>query len=259
MNTIKKNPGQFFFKAGLLAALVIILAFLVNHLYRRLSVVKLPLPENTCDAPPNWQGIWPGITTRQEVLEKLGVPNKEGSEKMWGSNYSYIAYQISGGSIAKYTTDKIFFRTDDVVDWMEIAVGDRTGSYQRISDEINTLGSTIDTFYINSNAPPAGIAAYDILSGPDEVYVWAGCGVAFITIPVEQMGAPMITIRHPIRSTGSDFTTPNANSVILKKIFFIPTSHQGFMDYYKHKLPYKSWSGPESLREYMKDVHQSLP
>jgi hypothetical protein len=209
-----------------------------------LAVVDLPQPEQVCAKSIDWRGIKPGVSTKQDVVNLLGEPEDQGFKRMTatsGANsFPFYTYKVDGGEIPGFVKNRIFFRADGVVDWIEVIVGDQDGSYHKVSEIAAELGNTLDAFYINSDI---GVYVepgkwFETHRGPDYFYIWSACGVAIDALPINPIDNAL-TIRYPNEPRGEVETSPNANSVILIKFLFIPTSYQGFKDYYLNKTPYQ--------------------
>lgn len=220
--------------------------------------VALPPPEARCHQPVTWHGIKPGISTRQEVHSILGRPDASGVEWFNGGIILVDAYDIPTGDIAAHARDMIFFRADGVVSWIEAIVADRDGRFHPIQETVAQLGPKLDAVYANSNYRP-GSGQYDVLSGPDQLYVWSECGVAVNTLigcftdDLGELDCPgalvllalvgttstNLTLRHP--APGSEGIIAGEGNVVLMKFLFEPTSYAAFEEHYRYNIPFGQW------------------
>lgn len=220
------------------------------------KTVNLPPPESKCMVEFDWHGLRPGQSTREDVEEALGMPFKKGKLSFDDRNISYYTYEVKGGEISKYAFDRIFFRSDGLVDWMEIIEADRNEKFVPVSDEVKQLGNEIDTIYLNNNYRPQNPFP-DVVAGPDHIYVWSECGLALDVIPSTYSQAFQadaiqcqpentndlcnLTTRHPNPYNVGKDPQPDANSVVLMRFYFQPTSYEGFTQSYIYKIPYGLW------------------
>ena len=228
----------------------------------------LPATDVTCPETLNWRGIVPGKSSRQDVMSILGSPSQVGNEKFGNKSMSFYAYKIDGGIVSRYAQDRIFFRSDGIVDWIEEVVADRNGAFLPAQAMIDQVGSTIDTAYVNSNYDPTDQFPVDVLAGPDQIYVWSECGLALDMLefcfpsklggikclPPEDhikpgAGVPTgVTLRYPNPYPGVEPVT-GAENAVLMRFLFPPTSYKGFTDFYMHKIPFGVWDA------FLREVH----
>ncbi len=211
-----------------------------------------------CQNKDNWQGIIPGVTTKREVVEILGKPDKESIVERDGLSILVLEYDINSGIVAEYAKDKIYFKEDDVVLWIEEIVADRDGKFVPISMEIEKYGKLVNTVYENNNYVP-GSNQFDILAGPDQVYVWSTCGIAVVTMShcfvtdksdfdclSEQVAETRLLEDRveQIRPTQAqlDSSFPATQNVELMRVRFVPTSYEEFNKFYRYKIPYGIWN-----------------
>ena len=94
-------------------------------------VVDLEQPENTCLAEPvSWQGIVPGQSTRQDVIEILGQPSQRGHSSQGVKVFVYPPIM----KLASSYGNMIGFRDDDIVDWVDIWVLDSDGQFHTVAE-----------------------------------------------------------------------------------------------------------------------------
>ena len=82
---------------------------------------------------------------------------------------------------------------------------------------------------------------YDVHLGPDDIYVWAECGLAVgaISPPLEEPSIDAhITIRRPGSVEFLQPEGPSMNAEIMFKFFFPQTSFSGFEEFYRDKVPF---------------------
>lgn len=206
-----------------------------------MAVVHLPQPERTCPTTITWHGLRPGMSTQQDVINALGQPSEKGFRRNGDNSFAFYSYKVIGGVVAEYATDRIYFRADWVVDWIEAVVGDRDGAYHTVAETSSEVGNILDIAYLNNNSSPYGTSPDkihpDVLAGPDEVYVWSECGIALDVIQSEVI-SDVLTARHPDPYDDTGKRSPKSNSIVLIKFLFIPTSYDGFKNYFMYKVPY---------------------
>lgn len=220
------------------------------------NTVGLPSPETKCQVDLSWHGLIPGQSTREEVVKQLGKPAEKGKLKFGDKKISYYAYKVNGGEISKYGFDRIFFRPDGVIDWMEIIEADRNGKFETVFETVLRLENTVDVVYTNNNYRPDS-SFYDVLGGPDQIYVWAECGLALDAL-YETYGQPFqVNVPECDKSTQNNLCnlisrypnpyniggdpSPAVSGIVLMKFYFQPTSYNGFTDFYMYKIPYGTW------------------
>ena len=165
------------------------------------------------------------------------------------NSFPFYAYMVREGEVAKYLQNRIYFRADGVVDWIEVVVGDADSSYHLISETAAHFGNILDTIYINSNYSPKtapGTVQMDEILGFDQFYVWSECGLALDAVPVK--AAPdtiKLTTRdpNPQDGYGTIGLLPNKNSIVLIRVLFNPTTYKGFEDYYQYIIARMEWDG----------------
>lgn len=269
LSLIFTKQQYLFFRFALFFAISIAAVFLFLRNSDMQTTHFLPSPEKTCSIPVKWKGIQPGISTKQNVISALGQPTENGVQKIGDIEQSYFLYKIKSGKVANFAGDRIVFR-DNVVDWMEIAVGDRDGYFHHVSDVSAQYGNTIDNFYVNSSYHPldeTGIGA-NFTFGPDYVYVWTDCGIALDVMRAKKHSDKEFTVRNIDElskfliipsADGSprlDEALPNESDIILFQFIFTPTSQQGFREYYKYnRFPYTGFSG--AWAKYIKTIDAS--
>jgi hypothetical protein len=223
-----------------------------------IQATSLPRPENTCQAPAVWHGLAPGVSTKEDTVRTLGEPVSEGQGEYKEGQILYYAYPIDGGEVARYAQNRIFFTQSGVVDWMEIVEADRAGQFQSLIDIIAQFGNTLDIVYLNNNSYQS--SQFDVLAGPDQIYVWSECGVAIdalrtaysSSIQTNDLECPpntavtlapicSLNLRRPRPYDNGGDPGPDVNSIILMNFYFQPTSYKGFQDFYANKIPFGIW------------------
>jgi len=218
-----------------------------------------PTPERSCSTTLNWHGIIPGRSTQQDVINALGTPPKTGTERFDQSDVTFYAYPVDGGVVAQFAKDRIFFGSDGIVDWLEVTIADRDGEFHAVRDMLDDLSNTLDTVYWNNNYRPAS-RQFDVIAGPDQVYVWSECGLALnatghcssseadrVLCPQrgEQTGSvnPIsLVLRYP--NPFPQFSrepNPSVDNAVLMMFLFPPTSYEGFTKFYMQKIPFGLW------------------
>jgi hypothetical protein len=177
------------------------------------------------------------------------------SQKFYdGRDIPFLAYSVTGGRVSQFIQDRVFFRSDGVVEWIEEIVADRDGTFHAVQEPISRLGNTLDTAYLNNNYRPS-VEQFDILGGPDQLYIWSECGVALDVVKtcvVSKQGClaeetksrnditPTLTIRYapPRPQRESSLGT---DKIVLMRFLFPPTSYKGFKEFYMHRIPFGLW------------------
>ncbi len=235
--------------------------FLIVACATATSPPPLPTPEVACPVALDWHGLVAGQSTRQEVVQALGNPLRQGSQQVDNRRISFYAYAVEGGSVARFVEDRVFFRANGTVDWMEVVVADRDGRFHAVQEITKQVGDTLDTVYSNNNYNPASHSQYDVLGGPDQLYIWSECGLVLDVLPYcspTEVGGPKCvsasnssSSRLPISETlklrqpspyniGGD-APPDVDNIILMKILIPPTSYAGFQQTYMYKIPFGLW------------------
>jgi hypothetical protein len=200
---------------------------------------SLPKPEFACQQSLDWRGIVPGESRRRDVVRILGKPSRKGSEQYVDGRVSFYAYEIEDGAMAGLAEDRVFFGRDGIVAWIEATVADRDGQTHTIEEITNQLGTTLDQVYLDNDLRLPD--QYDIHAGPDDIYVWAGCGLAVGAVPPvvdEPAASPTLVVRHPVSPGDSLEPTPSIDAEIMFKFFFPQTSFTGFEEFYRSKIPF---------------------
>ena len=207
---------------------------------------SLPTPEFACQQSVDWRGIVPEESTRQDVVRILGKPSRKGNERYVDGRVPFYAYGIEDGAMAGLVEDRVFFDRDGVVAWIEASVADRDGRTYTIEEITKQLGTTLDQVYVNNDYRLPD--QYDAHAGPDDIYVWAECGLAVgagLLEGIEQPSTASFAIRHPVQAEDLFTPTPRVEDIVFFKLFFPPTSWTGFAEFYKDKVPfyvYYIWS-----------------
>lgn len=201
--------------------------------------VEIGSPEIACPAAvASWRGIVPGQSTVADVIETLGEPARRGANTFV---YPPIVPLSGGGSYG----NRIFFRDDKVVDWIDAWVLDADGSFHTIAEFAQHYGATLDRVYVNGH--------FD-MSGPDQVYVWSHCGIAVTAIsergvrrsegeilPLTEVNGVdhlELIFRHPVHPRSSEQPRPNVRDIVGRKFLFQPTDFAFFDEFYADRIPY---------------------
>ncbi len=220
----------------------------------------LPTPEADCPIIINWRGIIPGQSTQRNVTDALGHPSQRGVEQFGEQRIPFYSYPVEGGVVADYVQDRIFFRSDGTVNWIEVVVADRDGTFHIAQETIDQLGNTLDTVYMNNNYNPSNSFPIDVLAGPDQIYIWSECGLALSVLATcsvsdsdklrctysddvgnsEDTTSTSLVLRYPNPHSSSE-PIPDVNNVVLMKFLFSPTSYDGFDEFYRYNIPFGIW------------------
>jgi hypothetical protein len=185
----------------------------------------------------------PGESTRRDVVRILGKPSRKGTERYVDGRdvdgrVSCYAYDIEDGAMVGLAEDRVFFGRDGVVAWIEATVADRDGQTHTIEEITDQLGTTLDQVYLNNNYRLPD--QYDVHSGPDDVYVWAGCGLAVTAVspavdePSNDRG---LMVRHPMSTDFLQPIRPSLDAEIMFEFYFPQTSFAGFEEFYRYWVP----------------------
>ncbi len=160
---------------------------------------------------------------------------------------SYFGYSLEGGVASELVEDRVFFQSE-VVSWIVQIVADRDGQMHTLQEAVDILGPTLDSIYVNNDYVP-GRGQYDVLVGPDQIYVWAECGVA-ISAAWDSATAyfPGLQIRHPTNLESALRPTPDIGAEMLFMFLFPPTSFDGFVSHYQDKIPFLDGAWLEYFR-----------
>lgn len=199
---------------------------------------SLPTPERACPRVLDWRGIVPGESTRRDVLRILGRPSRKGTERSADGRVSYYTYEIEDGAMVGLAQDRVFFGRDGVVAWIEASVADRDGQTHTIEEITDQLGTTVDQVYRNNNCRLPN--QFDVHSGPDNVYVWAECGLAVSAVSPagdDLSNSRGLMVRHPMSTDFLQPIRPSIDAEIMFEFYFPRTSFAGFEDFYRYWVP----------------------
>jgi hypothetical protein len=205
--------------------------------------IELEPAESVCQTTPaSWQGIIPGQTTVTDVVRILGQPLQKGHSS-WGTDvFIYPPIRTIPG--ASYG-NRIGFRDNSTVDWIDVWVADLDGRFHTVAEIARVYSTTLDTVYVNGRSD---------LFGPDQVYVWADCGIAVTAVsenvvrrsegedlPLAELPGVdvcQLTFKHPVHSQASMQPRPDVQQIVFRKFLFQPTSLASFDEYYADVIPY---------------------
>lgn len=221
------------------------------------DLIHLPLPILTCQQENvEWNGLVAGESTRQQVLDVLGQPDKDQIVQRVNIKIQMYAYDVNSPFLQTFPNVKhrIYFRSDDVIDWMEIVVADTDEAWHPIWEYGDNLGYEIDLAYFNNNSEYGFI---DVESLPEKIYVWSECGVALNAFPQCTGDLQLYLQCEPVYEQNPDrafsrrqFTQgvvptvlaePNPNDIVMIKYLFPPTTYDGFGTYYGDLIPFDTW------------------
>jgi hypothetical protein len=224
----------------------------------------LPAPAVPCPIQVGWRGFQPGASTILNTIQTLGLPGGIHILKYPGKQIIDFAYHNGEGYLNDIMETKILFGQGGVVDWIEIPATQSDINFHSVKEITDKIGSP-DIIYPNNNFNPA-YKMFDILSGPGQVYVWTGCGLAVIgldgcIVNQDQMlkclskdeinQTPDDLIRpifsHPMNSSGESWTSVSA---IFLEIHFIPTTYEGFNESYQFQFSFLNWDFWDKVKGY---------
>jgi hypothetical protein len=230
--------------------LTVISLMLASVLFFRAST--LPKPERACPVVLDWHGIKPGQSSQDDVIRSLGQPIQRGSYKFYDDqDIAFFTYPVSSGRVSQLLKHRVYFRSDGMVNWIEEIVADRDGPFYSAQETINQLGNELDVAYRNNSYIP-NVWNYDVLSGPDYLYVWAECGLALNVIescavadhgcvnePIKVVTSTLM-LRHVATNVQSK-PMSGIDKVVLMRFLFPPTSYEGFAKFYEKRIPFGIW------------------
>jgi hypothetical protein len=205
--------------------------------------LELPEPEVACQtSSASWLGLVPGQSTKADVVDILGPPTQK--VRTEGNTHIFVYPPVLNLVMFSYG-NRIGFRKDGIVDWVDVWVLDSDGEFHTVAETAELYGTTLDRVYVNG--------VLDMF-GPDQVYVWSECGVAVTavsgvtvkrsegeTLPLAKpvrMDAFELSFRHPVHSQASVQPDPDVHQIVVRQFFFQPTSFDAFSTIYKDKIPY---------------------
>ena len=205
--------------------------------------LELPEPEVACQtSSSSWLGIVPGRSTETDVVDILGPPIQK--MRTEGNTRIFVYPPVLNLVMSSYG-NRIGFRKDGIVDWIDVWVLDSDGEFHTVAETAELYGTTLDRVYVNG--------VLDMF-GPDQVYVWSECGVAVTavsewavkrsedeTLPLAKpvrMDAFELSFRHPVHPQASVQPDPDVHQIVVRQFFFQPTSFDAFSTIYKDKIPY---------------------
>ena len=203
-----------------------------------------PTAEYECEAmPATWRGLVPGSSTKSEVEQILGKPEHTTSVPSpynLAKIYEYPPY-VTG--IVEKLGNRVAVGADARVAWIDSWVANADGRFHTIAEFVHTYGSTLDRVYLNG----AGDVA-----GPEEVYVWAACGVALTTVPTEyyqdafnanpSLIPPSVptnlelTLIYPLADYDSRKPQMQLDDLVLRAFFFPATNYAYFRTAYESNI-----------------------
>jgi hypothetical protein len=207
----------------------------------------------------------PGISTREDVISVLGQPNDKGKIKFAdGKSVPFFAYNING-KISPYAKHRIFFYSDGRIYWIEEIVADQDGQFHTVRETVEVLGDNLDIVYENNDFNPFADFQIDVISGPDQIYVWSECGVALLALSgviktddgnlkyetTSSSAKQVLTMRYPKLSYT---TTPvtSLNRVVMMRFLFQPSTYEYFMENYSYRIPNGLWD------DYLRSIQDTI-
>jgi hypothetical protein len=143
----------------------------------------IPQPLSSCSINMEWNGILPGKSNYRDVINQLGTPNLIGLERFGKKVYIYFGYNTKDEIKIGKASNRIYFSDNGKVDLIELPKLVKNYPPSEIKDISDIIGNNLDTVYMNNNYDPGLPSQYDILGGPEQVYVWSNCGIALLGSP----------------------------------------------------------------------------
>jgi hypothetical protein len=199
----------------------------------------LPSPDDMCPSAVDWNGLVPGESSRRDVLRILGEPSHRGREQFIDGRFPFYAYLRPGMPATYLAEDRVYFGSDGHVSWIEVGVDYCNLPAYTIGRAAAELGQRLDRVYINNNLRLPD--QYDGQSGPDQIYVWTGCGVALSAIHAGEGPARAdgnLIIRYPVNPAADLQPLPSMEDVVVFRFLFRPTNWEGFQGSFQDKIPY---------------------
>lgn len=233
----------------------ILFAFFISSCSTKSHDESLSPPEFSCPKVMEWKGIRPGQSESKDVIDILGKPNKKGTIKFNDKRkIKYFQYELVGGLFTGHLQNRIFFRTDGKVDWIEEIVADQDGKFHNVAETVSQIGESLDYVFLNNNANPFAKYQFDVLLGPDVVFVWSECGLALIAIPSgflvplvhdfeisQTFLKDILKVRYPGKSN-YEIIPEGIEYIVMIRFLFQPTNFDTFQRVYKHRIPYLEWT-----------------
>ena len=150
----------------------------------------------------SWNGLAPGVSTRADMIERLGEPI---DERYYGDGYDRLTFSpvITKQSKTRpeLWNDYVYIDPEtEIVLWIDEHVSNADGQFHIVAEIADEYGELIDQVYLNE-------LGGDLVSG-EHIYVWAGCGLALNVVPEGRVGKnpdepiPVHAPERPIDSYG---------------------------------------------------------
>lgn len=230
-------------------SLLLVLWLLLTAGSCRSECLELATPEGACKASlASWKGLVPGQSTKEDVERVSGQPIKK--VNLRESNRFYYLYPPVIARLETSYGNKVVFRQDGVVDWIDVWVSNTDGKFHTVAEIAQKYGCVLDRVYLMEDLPEYSVV------GPAQVYVWADCGIAITAVPgsfvglsadevpprAESAGAESCTwtVRHPVHSQATLQPRPSVEDIVIRKFMFQPTSFASFQEFYVDWIPFLS-------------------
>ena len=200
-----------------------------------------PVIASTVNPTPamSWQGIEPGVTSREEVLAILGSPDVVG----WDGNEGFFEYRLPGQEYDEYN-HRVFF-SSGIVSWLDTAIVVNPEAPYTVSVAMEEFGSTVDRVVRTKHGR-------DIWTG-EHIYIWASRGIALVAVPetvlawelpsgaeTQCRSADALQERYPDETTPiipefADF--PDPCQIAVRLVIFPPMPFEEYWGQYEHRMP----------------------
>lgn len=233
------------------------------------KVTTPPAPEEECPMGVlSWNGLQPGVSTKEDVLAALGEPDEQGwrtyvytarpESREWYFRYAkekleYFAYFVDDGKISEYLgRDYVYFYPDDRVYWISVVIGDRDGEFHTIQELAGDMWPQVDAINVNHSKNNRLRPLPDAIMGESEVWEWDRCGLFLESYPFIEKDSGdagqcfratgLTNVTSDIETSYFDFFSAgsyrNPESIVLAQYLFPPTTHEGVRNYYDRKFPF---------------------
>ena len=206
--------------------------------------VELATPEASCQAKlASWHGIIPAQSSKADVINMLDEPLERGYSPEWEKEF-FLYPPVVNIAETKYGS-LIVFRSDDVVDWIDVWISNLDGKFHTVAEFAQQYGFTLDRVYVAGSAD---------MFGPVQVYIWSECGVAITAVDSSYMklsenetlplSEPVETadyqfsFRHPVPAQSSLQPIPDINQLVVREFLFKPTNFDSFLTLYASRVSY---------------------
>lgn len=174
-----KKPGYIHIIGLILLVLVVAFLVAVHMWMHQIDQKSDPLfTVYPCITDPaSWNGLSPGVSTRADVVERLGEPNDENYHEEY--DYGWLTYLPENAHLSKirpeYWSYVYIDSETETVLWIDEHVSNADGQFHLVAEGVDEYGELFDQIYWNGLMGNYGTGQH--------IYVWAGCGLALNAVP----------------------------------------------------------------------------